>query len=279
MLKPKVLALLLVAIFSIGVLTSCAQTPEDSDTVALSDSLSAVTGDDDSSDADSELTTSDESSTMTTTTTKTTTTTTTKKASSTTTTTKKPETTTTKQTTTTTAKPTTTTTKYDPPPATTTQYSPPATTTTPYEPPVTAPTTTAPPETTTTTTTTTPAPSAPSTYDDQMAQELRQAGENEFYSIVEYAEMYHWRVENVRIIRETDTQFGICGRFFEPFSTEPDIYSNICIKAYLSSGAIQCSDWIIPVTGPDESNYDSYDYYMSRDSLLEAIRGGGYLDN
>lgn len=46
-----------------------------------------------------------------------------------------------------------------------------------------------------------------------MAQALRQAGENEFYSLVEYAEMYHWHVENVRIIRETDTQFVIIGEF------------------------------------------------------------------
>lgn len=115
----------------------------------------------------------------------------------------------------------------------------------------------------------------PAHYDEQMAKALREKGEEEFYSIVEYAEMYHVRVENISIIRETDTQFGIRGLLIDPAGFYDECW--IICKCEFKNGQINAK-WFEIGRGQSPNDYDRYTTEVSKDDVLHAIYMVGYLD-
>jgi hypothetical protein len=108
-----------------------------------------------------------------------------------------------------------------------------------------------------------------------MAQALRQAGENEFYPIVEYAEAYHWHVENVRIIRETDTQFGICGIFNDPwYDINPE---QIICKCEIQNGTITTSFFTLD-RGKSPDDYGNYNDGTTKEAIIKLLTDWGDPD-
>ena len=117
--------------------------------------------------------------------------------------------------------------------------------------------------------------------DEQMAAALKKAGEEEFYDIVEYAEMYHWTVQNVTISRETDTQFAICGEFIPPFAHTPYEHKLWMCKSEVKNGAVSVS-WF--GTDPNvrlhfKSDYDLYYHENTKDFIIAYIKDYGYIDD
>lgn len=117
--------------------------------------------------------------------------------------------------------------------------------------------------------------------DEQMVAALKKAGEEEFYDIAEYAEMYHWTVQNVTISRETDTQFAICGEFIPPFAHT--VYDHILwmCKSEVKNGAVSVS-WF--ETDPNvrlhfKSDYDLYYHENTKDFIIAYIKDYGYIDD
>lgn len=124
--------------------------------------------------------------------------------------------------------------------------------------------------------------------DEQMAQELRQAGEEEFYDMVEFAQMYNWSAENIKVLRETDTQYGICVEFYSPLSREILVVS--ACKVEMINDAIQvlwCNPFNLTVTDSRGApipgynyTYDNFEYRkdFGKDRLITLIKDYGYTN-
>lgn len=75
-----------------------------------------------------------------------------------------------------------------------------------------------------------------------MAEQLRKAGENEFYDVVEFAELYKWKVDNVKIIRENDNEFMIYGEFTAYSTPSKNPIAAFACRAFISSGSVK-TEW------------------------------------
>ena len=121
--------------------------------------------------------------------------------------------------------------------------------------------------------------------DNETAKAVRQAGEEEFYSFVEFAQMYNWSAENIKVLRETDTQYGICVEFYSPINR--DILVACACKAEIVNGEIQVL-WCNPTVGDSrgapipENNYtyDNFEYRedFGKDRLITLIKDYGYTN-
>ncbi len=111
------------------------------------------------------------------------------------------------------------------------------------------------------------------TKEESLSSKLCGEGSFRFYDLYEYAKKYNWMISETKVLKKTDSEYAICGKFTDYLVMEP--FYMMTTATFDKNGEIVVSYFRCPTS--DGSDYDSINTPTTYKGLKECIIANGHL--